>query len=60
MDGNIWDSMDSDEAGFPDECVDVKLVWRWKVELDNNRQHVRKDMVVDYTQHEVNDITEKF
>lgn len=36
--GDIWDSVDSDEIGSWDESVDVRPAWRWKVELDPNGQ----------------------
>ena len=60
-DGDIWDSTDSDEAGSADEFIDAKPVWRRKIEVDpNTMQSVRKDTIEDYTQHEVNDIIERF
>lgn len=34
--GDIWDSVDSDEVGSPGESVDVRPAWRRKVELDAN------------------------
>lgn len=57
-DEDFWDSMDSEEIGSPDACVDVKPVLRQELERENG-QDIRKDGVEDFTQHEINDIIEK-
>lgn len=57
-DGGIWDSTDSDEAGSPDEFMNVKSVIRQKMALDG--QNVRADVVEDFTQHKVKGVTDRF